>query len=535
MADFQPILVNETAVLPYKEGQLILATVDFSDGTNNYVAGVYADIGGERQKMTVQGVQGERGPQGIQGAQGEQGIQGVQGPQGERGLRGLQGLRGVQGIQGPQGLQGVQGPIGPQGLQGQPGDVRKWYPSIAAMEADFNNPDLPTNALVGINTDGDADDGKLYYKGASEFVFITQMQGVQGPQGPQGPQGVEGPQGPQGPQGDDGTVIWQLGELSGDLYNYINNNIQGIPSEYVSPYRVGDMAICSGVDNSYALFKITGVEQMWDGAVDTENLGEEYGHEYIYLTQLSGGIGFPVTNISTTISYTAALVASDDNYLVYQKRNYYLQSKSTSQRVYTSVLYDEISSLTLTLSTNALSIRTNEIQSLPWVNIHNFGDYTNGPKWFYVEMKVNDYFNVVATSYTSLSKAPTSSNTRKYWDEQGEDWQNNFKNVCDAKFDNAKIGTGNLGTLILFNYIQPYALRFDSMQLSISSRILSFTQNSSENYLLNREDAARPAPLAYRFKATAVGKTILSFGPFISADMSIAGKVTATIFVNVVE
>ena len=66
---------------------------------------------------------------------------------------------------------------------------------------------MPTNALVGINTDGDADDGKLYYKGASEFVFITQMQGVQGPQGPQGPQGVQGPEGPQGPQGIQGESV----------------------------------------------------------------------------------------------------------------------------------------------------------------------------------------------------------------------------------------------------------------------------------------------------------------------------------------
>lgn len=204
MADFQPVLVDEEGVsLPYKEGQMILATKPFSDGEQAYSVGVYADIGGTRQRMTTQGEQGPKGDAGPVGPQGSIGPQGVMGPRGERGA---QGVRGEQGIQGVQGLQGVQGPVGPQGLQGQPGDVRKWYPSIAAMEADFDNPDLPTNALVGINTDGDADDGKLYYKGASEFVFITQIQGVQGPQGPQGPQGVQGIQGAQGEQGKCGAI-----------------------------------------------------------------------------------------------------------------------------------------------------------------------------------------------------------------------------------------------------------------------------------------------------------------------------------------
>ena len=208
MAEFQPILVDsDEVVLPYKEGQLILATKSFSDGAKTYTAGVYADIGGRRQQMTTQGIPGPQGEQGKRGPQGLQGPQGEQGEQGERGLQGEQGPvgpQGLQGLQGPQGLQGVQGPVGPQGLRGEPGDVRKWYSSIAAMKADFDNPDIPTYALVGVNTDDDADDGKLFYKGESEFVYVTQWRGVAGPQGPQGPQGVQGPQGIQGPQGERG-------------------------------------------------------------------------------------------------------------------------------------------------------------------------------------------------------------------------------------------------------------------------------------------------------------------------------------------
>lgn len=214
MAEFQPILVStEGTNLPYKEGQYVAANVRFTDGAGKtYPAGMYVDLEGTRQALTTQGPKGDTGapgatgPEGPKGDTGEPGAPGTNGATGPRGPRGATGPRGPQGIQGPQGLQGVQGPQGPQGIQGQPGDVRKWYPSIAAMEADFNNPDIPTNALVGINTDGDADDGKLYYKGASEWVFISQMTGVQGPQGPQGPQGVEGPQGVQGDTGQNGAI-----------------------------------------------------------------------------------------------------------------------------------------------------------------------------------------------------------------------------------------------------------------------------------------------------------------------------------------
>ena len=103
-------------------------------------------------------------------------------------------------------MQGVQGPQGPKGEQGDPGGVKVWYSSVAAMEADFNNPDLAQNDIAGINSNDTSEDGRLYYKGATMWVYWTTFQGVQGPQGEPGPQGIQGPQGEQGPQDEQGPT-----------------------------------------------------------------------------------------------------------------------------------------------------------------------------------------------------------------------------------------------------------------------------------------------------------------------------------------
>lgn len=191
MDSFKPISIDSDNIsLPFLEGQFIMAAKPFFDEHNRrFSQGVYVDLEGQRQELTMKGATGSVGPIGPEGKQGPIGPQGIQG------------IRGVTGPVGPQGVQGIQGPEGrqgPTGPQGQPGNVYKWYPSLAALMDDYNNPDIPLNALVAVNTEGDADDGKLYYKGVSEWVYITQWQGVQGPTGPQGVQGIQGIQGPPG-------------------------------------------------------------------------------------------------------------------------------------------------------------------------------------------------------------------------------------------------------------------------------------------------------------------------------------------------
>ena len=99
--------------------------------------------------------------------------------------------KGKQGIQGPQGLPGVPGIQGPQG---KPFGLAKIYASEAAMNADFNNPDIAVGDFVMINT-GDVDDeenSRIYVKKESAYSYVTDMSGAAGIQGPAGPQGVPG-------------------------------------------------------------------------------------------------------------------------------------------------------------------------------------------------------------------------------------------------------------------------------------------------------------------------------------------------------
>lgn len=159
--------------------------------------------------------------------------------------------------------------------------IVKTYPSIQAMEDDYNNPEVKTGQFVMIDT-GDVEneeDSRLYLKGDTEWKFISDLSGAQGiqglsayqvavqhgfegteaewlislkgekgetgpkgdkgdtgekgDQGEQGPQGPKGETGPQGPKGDTGSGLNIKGELDSEA---------GLPQEGVS----GDAWLISG-------------------------------------------------------------------------------------------------------------------------------------------------------------------------------------------------------------------------------------------------------------------------------------------------
>lgn len=91
-----------------------------------------------------------------------------------------------------QGPQGPQGPIGPKGDKGDKGDafeIERVYSSIQEMEVDAS---LPEGKFVIISSnDQDEDNGKVYVKSGSDFIFITDLS-VQGIQGPKGEDGADG-------------------------------------------------------------------------------------------------------------------------------------------------------------------------------------------------------------------------------------------------------------------------------------------------------------------------------------------------------
>ena len=158
------------------------------------------------------------GVDGIDGEDGQDGIDGLTPTIGDNGnwylgdidtgkpSRGIQGEQGIQGIQGEQGIQGIQGETGPQGPQGEPFTIKKTYSSVSEMNADFNNMALGDYVMIANSVEVE-DNAKLYTRGQSAWIFITDFSGatgIQGPQGERGPQGIQGEQGIQGIQGPQG-------------------------------------------------------------------------------------------------------------------------------------------------------------------------------------------------------------------------------------------------------------------------------------------------------------------------------------------
>ncbi|MEY8356780.1 hypothetical protein AALB39_26000 [Lachnospiraceae bacterium 54-53] len=179
-----------------------------------------------------------RGPQGIQGIQGEVGPTGAKGDKGEDGAVWLtgtsapssQGVNGdfylntsnwdvyqkasdtwtkkgnIKGATGAAGVKGDQGETGAQGPKGDPFAIAKTYSSISAMTTGYSSDGVGVGQFVAIDTGNvdDADNAKLYLKGASSYTYITDMSGATGLTGPEGPKGATGSTGPKGDKGDKG-------------------------------------------------------------------------------------------------------------------------------------------------------------------------------------------------------------------------------------------------------------------------------------------------------------------------------------------
>lgn len=111
-------------------------------------------------------------------------------------------------------IRGPQGPVGPQGEAFQ---IKKTYPSIEAMQADFNNMQIGDYVMIANSVEIE-DNAKLFTKTENAWVYITDFSGATGIQGPRGEQGI------QGIQGEQGVGISNLEVRDGDLYVTLTNN-----------------------------------------------------------------------------------------------------------------------------------------------------------------------------------------------------------------------------------------------------------------------------------------------------------------------
>ena len=79
-------------------------------------------------------------------------------------------------------LQGIQGPVGPQG---EPFRIKKTYPSVSAMNADFNNMEYGDYVMIASSVEIE-DNAKLYTRGEVAWIFITDFSGATGIRGETG-------------------------------------------------------------------------------------------------------------------------------------------------------------------------------------------------------------------------------------------------------------------------------------------------------------------------------------------------------------
>jgi len=73
---------------------------------------------------------------------------------------------------------------GPKGEKGDPFTIYKVYNSVAEMDADYSNPDVPMGVFVCITNSVDqSENARLYVKGTQRYEFITDLSGATGIQG----------------------------------------------------------------------------------------------------------------------------------------------------------------------------------------------------------------------------------------------------------------------------------------------------------------------------------------------------------------
>ena len=141
-------------------------------------------------------------------------------------------------LKGEQGKQGKQGEQGIQGERGYPFRIMKSYASVLEMQESYDTDGLEVGDLVVIvSSVEDADNAKLYTKGAYKYEFLVDMSGATGIIGPQGPQGKEGPQGPAGENGIMAPIsgfITLSVDSDGNLWAYHSDENEAPEFEYDS-------------------------------------------------------------------------------------------------------------------------------------------------------------------------------------------------------------------------------------------------------------------------------------------------------------
>ena len=246
-------------------------------------------------------------------------------------------FKSVETIPGPQGPQGEPGPQGPQGEKGDPGEsfkIEYVFKSKESLDTHFNVIELGKIAIIRTDDPTDEDNGKVYSRGESEWIFLVDMSvavqgpqgepGPQGPQGekgldgaqgepgPQGPQGEPGPQGPQGEKGDPGVT--RISEILTDSDITVGYKVGGLNPGDVIPAGTNVMSLLNMIlykeIETRMFYGATNVE-LWNGDEKRAPTYDEVFNSGLHETKEYGaGSRFTDESKATDWNYIIALPKS---------------------------------------------------------------------------------------------------------------------------------------------------------------------------------------------------------------------------------
>ena len=136
---------------------------------------------------------------------------------------------------------------GVKGDAGQAFTIAKTFKSVEAMNSGFGTDGVLEGQFVMIDTGNveDADTGKLYVKGSTEYTYIADLSGAQGIKGDQGIQGIQGEKGDKGDTGVRGTIITLGTAITGTSAS------ETVYSTGIAESLVGDLYINTTTSNYY--------------------------------------------------------------------------------------------------------------------------------------------------------------------------------------------------------------------------------------------------------------------------------------------
>lgn len=217
------------------------------------------------------------------------------------------------------GPQGPAGEKGDRGEDGQPFRIEYEFNSMQELQDAFPTIQLGKVAIINTSDPSDEDNGKVYSRGESEWIFLVDMsvsvQGPEGPQGSTGPQGAEGPQGAAGPKGEKGDPgVTSISEILTDSDITVGYEIGGLKPGDVIPAGTDVMSLLNMILHkeveSRMFYGATNVE-LWNGDEKRAPTYDEVFNSGLHeTTEYGAGSRFTDESKATDWNYIIALPKS---------------------------------------------------------------------------------------------------------------------------------------------------------------------------------------------------------------------------------